>query len=216
MGVSPLFCCLKNLSPQITTIINLVANVIGFVFLIWGAVDIQFFRKGIKAVFFIGFVLVILCLIISALFLILLCLNKNPNYQSFVKIGKILCLVYLILCFLAFVFLLASFIGGLKDYHDNRDKFFLWINVGLSSKDWAEVAVPHVFALVCLIVMAVCANYLYKVFGDILLVPTNPIPVVQNTVSDNPAVTQPGLFPNNNGPVYPVNIQQSQNNLDNK
>ena len=69
-----------------------------------------------------------------------------------------------------------------------------------------------------LIVMALVANYLHKVFTDKLNATTYPTTLPQTTVSTIPNPVQPGMFPNNNGPIspmenniaYPVAIKQNE------
>ena len=73
--------------------------------------------------------------------------------------------------------------------------------------------------------MALAANYLYKVFSNKMNTPPNlPVNITQNTIPTLPNIPQPGMFPNNNGPVppmgnniaYPVGIQQSGININQK
>ena len=61
--------------------------------------------------------------------------------------------------------------------------------------------------------MAICTNYLYKCFVD--RISTYPTELNQKTETGIPNTSQPAIFPNNNQ-SYPVNIQQSETNFNNK
>ena len=74
--------------------------------------------------------------------------------------------------------------------------------------------------MICLPIIALAANYLYRLFFDRMNKPVNlPVNVTQTTLPTYPNVQQPGIFPNNNGPVppmgnnvvYPVEIQSGLN-----
>ena len=248
MGTHSLFCCFRNKNPLCIALIGLTTNVIIFGVLIWPAVKLVFFRTGIEAVFWIGFVLNIICLIIFILITLFLCLKQNPSYNTLRNIAKILCLVALGVCFVAWVFILAAFIGALKDYVDAHDMLtndesdfdadeWDWkignvINKSnkrnmlddedfdpddiddldldddesdLSSFDWATATFPFLLDLAGLVLIALCANYLYKVFKDDSVI-INQKHVNPNVTSTDPVVPQPQLFPNN-AQNYPVVVQ---------
>ena len=90
----------------------------------------------------------------------------------------------------------------------------------ISAREWVALILPLVISLICLPVMALAANYLYRLFFDRMNKPVNlPVNVTQTTLPTYPNVQQPGIFPNNNGPVppmgnnvvYPVEIQSGLN-----
>ena len=65
----------------------------------------------------------------------------------------------------------------------------------------------------------------YSIFSNKMNTPPNlPVNITQNTIPTLPNIPQPGMFPNNNGPVppmgnniaYPVGIQQSGININQK
>ena len=255
MGVSPLFCCFRNQSPLCVALTGLITNVVIFAFLCWPADKLVFFRTGLEAVFWIGFVLILLCLICFIIITIFLFLRQSPSYKTLSNVAKIMCLAILIMCFIAWVFILTAFIGGLKDYVDVHDMIkdaqgdseanltsFLWkkrnlknkvakrkllsaedVDVedylsldldddgDLSSLDWATVTFPLILNLIGIPVMALCANYLFKVFRDDSQAPI-PMEANPNIVTTTPVVPQPGLFPNN-APTYPVTVQQTNQNF---
>ena len=77
-----------------------------------------------------------------------------------------------------------------------------------------------IIGLIALIIIALVANYLYKVFKDNFnSVPEYPVTVNnQNTIGLTvPNMNQPGLLQNNNGPVPPLGnnfnnpVQNQQN-----
>ena len=98
--------------------------------------------------------------------------------------------------------MLTAFIILIVDYADvEKDipgKFF-------PSHEWAAVFVPSIIALAALVFMILCANILYKIFGDNLLANPNPLDATQNTfvstISNQP---QPILQPVIQPPIQPV------------
>ena len=239
MGVTPLFCCFNGQRPNCIVFTGLAASILSFAFLIWGVADQEYKRDGVEAIYIIAFVLVILCLLGFIALLILLNLASVQSNRVINNIGRIICLVILCMCAISLIFLFVAFIIQIVDY--SRLNSFLkgnrpnddpsdydWATdlvkltekgLKIKSHEWAAVFTPSIISFIALVVMALVANTLYRVFNDRLVSP--PIPnISQNTVPTVPNVTQPGLFPNN-GPVppvttyapYPVTIQQSGVNL---
>ena len=213
MGVAPLFCCFKTQKPACVAITALAASIIAFAFMTWGVVDLLFAKDGVEAIYIIGYVIIILCLVLFILILIFLLACKKMTFNH---VGKILCIIIIVICGIAFIFILIAFIIDLKDYKDANDEckemygHSLW-----DSEDWAVAIVPAIIALICLVVMALCANYLFKVFRDIIGSPSSN--VNQSTESSNiPKQNQPELFPKYQGTNYPVNIQQNDGNFNKK
>lgn len=237
MGVASLFCCFQNQQPNCMAFTGLGASIISFAFLIWGLADLAFKRKGVEAIYIIAFILVILCMLGFIALLIFLNLRKTQAYRTIMNLGRIICLVIICMCGVAFIFMLVSFIILIVDYARYRsflkgnreDETILdydWVErislheddegfPVINSHEWAAIFVPSLITLICLVIMALVANILYKVFYENM----NPtvVNVTDATIPTVPNVPQPGVFPNNNGPVppvvnyapYPVAIQQS-------
>ena len=244
MGMEALFCCFRNQLPFCPAGTGIGTSILSIAFLIWGLADVGFKRKGVEVIYIIAFVLIILILIAFILALILLVITINPSsYRSVNNFGRILCLVAIIMCAVAFIFLLVSFIIQLVDYvklnnvikdavkgkfdmdydgewalgkvihDDQKDEKIL-------AREWVALILPLLISLICLPIMALAANYLYRLFFDRMNKPVNlPVNVTQTTLPTYPNVQQPGIFPNNNGPVppmgnnvvYPVEIQSGLN-----
>ena len=244
MGMEALFCCFRNQLPFCPAGTGIGTSILSIAFLIWGLADVGFKRKGVEVIYIIAFVLIILILIAFIVALILLVVAINPSsYRSVNNLGRILCLVIIIMCAVAFIFLLVSFIIELVDYVklNNYIKDFAkgkidedynpewasgevihnWLyDQKISAREWVALILPLVISLICLPVMALAANYLYRLFFDRMNKPVNlPVNVTQTTLPTYPNVQQPGIFPNNNGPVppmgnnvvYPVEIQSGLN-----
>jgi uncharacterized membrane protein YbhN (UPF0104 family) len=236
MGVAPLFCCFNNQQPNCMAFTGLGASFLSFAFLIWGLADLDFKRKGVQAIYIISFILVILCMLAFIALLIFLNLRKTQAYQTIMNLGRIICLVILCMYGVAFIFMLVAFIIQIVDYAKLRsflkgkedDYDYTWANhisadfnddgtVSIKSHEWAAIFVPSLITLICLVVMALVANILYKVFYDYMNPNTTIVNTTNNTIPTVPTVPQPGIFPNVNGPVppvanyapYPVTIQQS-------
>lgn len=229
MGMEALFCCFRNQLPFCPAGTGIGTSILSMAFLIWGLADVGFKRKGVEVIYIIAFVLIILILIAFIVALILLVITINPSsYRSVNNLGRILCLVIIIMCAVAFIFLLVSFIIQLVDYvklnNDLKDmqKVLkdMQKDLKIPAKEWVALILPLVISLICLPVMALAANYLYRLFFDRMNKPVNlPVNVTQTTLPTYPNVQQPGIFPNNNGPVppmgnnvvYPVEIQSGLN-----
>ena len=210
MGMEALFCCFRGLGPKISAITGLGASVLSFAFLIWGLADLWFKRKGVHALYIITFVLVILALVGFALLFVFL---MKIGQRAINNLGRIICLVIIMICVLAFIFMLISWIILIVYYADS-DKT-------IDSHEWAAVFVPSLITLIVLPLMALVANYLYKEFTDRMNLNPTPYPVTQNTIPTIPNISQPEINLNINGPVppmgnnvpYPVPIQQSGVNI---
>lgn len=241
MGCAQLFCCFRNQQPNCMAFTGLGASILSFAFLIWGLVDLFPGRKAFEALYVIAFVLIILCMLAFITLVIFLNLRKTDSFRTINNIGRIICLVILCMCGVAFLFLLIASIIKIVDFaKDESEASELekaaseLFNKSKDSDDdddngkvpghlWAALFIPSIISLIALVIMALVANILYKVFMDNVNSTPNPVPVniTQNTMTTIPNYPQPGMFPNNNGPVppmvnnvaYPVTIQQSGVNL---
>ena len=139
MGVTPLFCCFMKHNPLCVVITALVANVIAiFAFLLLIEGDIDLIA-----------VIKILCLVLFIIILFMSC--KDTKKLVCNHVGKILCLIILALCFIDFIFFSIGSIIDLKNSELNIIK-----------------EIPTIIILICLAIMALCANYLFKVFKDMI------------------------------------------------
>ena len=214
MGIAPLFCCFRSQQPNCMALTGLAASIVAFAFMIWGLADLWFDRKGVEAIYIIAFILVCISLVAFIIIFIFLNLRKTESYRTINNVGRIFCLVILIMCFVAFIFLLVAFIILIVDYADvEKDipgQFF-------PSHEWAAVFVPSILGLICLVIMALAANILYKVFNEYVMATPYPVHITQNSMTTTPNPPQPVIFPVTNGPAYPtpnnvpypVTIQQS-------
>ena len=214
MGIAPLFCCFRSQQPNCMALTGLAASIVAFAFMIWGLADLWFDRKGVEAIYIIAFILVCISLVAFIIIFIFLNLRKTESYRTINNVGRIFCLVILIMCFVAFIFLLVAFIILIVDYADVEKEisgqFF-------PSHEWAAVFVPSILGLICLVIMALAANILYKVFYDNVMATPYPVHITQNSMTTTPNPPQPVIFPVTNGPAYPtpnnvpypVTIQQS-------
>ena len=218
MGIAPLFCCFKNKSENCIVLTGLGASIVSFAFLIWGLADLTFDRNGVKAIYIITFILVCLCLLGFIALFILLNLKKTESYRTFNTFGKIFSLAIIFLCAIGFIFLFIAFIILIVDYADEEKNI---PGQYFPSHEWAAVFLPSLLSLICLIIMALAANILFKVFNDKLTGTPYPVQINQNSMTTYPNIPQPVIYPINNGPVppmgnnqaYPVVVQESGVNL---
>ena len=218
MGVAPLFCCFKNKSENCIVLTGLGSSIVAFSFLIWGLADLWFDKKGVKAIYIITFILVCLCLLAFIALFIILNLKKTGSYRTFNNYGKIFCLAILVMCAISLIFLFIAFIILIVDYADLENDAS---GQQIPSHEWTAVFLPSLLGLICLVIMALAANILFKVFNDKLTGTPYPVTINQNSMTTYPNIPQPVIFPINNGPVppmgnnqaYPVVVQQSGMNL---
>ena len=211
MGCLSLFCCFKSMRPNVITLIAIISNLIAVAFLIWGLADLLWYRKGRKALYIISFVLLCLTLILLVIIIVFLNLRIGPNFMTIYKVGKIICLLIIGLCILAFIFLLISEILILIDYNDIED--LLGPGRNISSHDWAAAILPGILGLIASVIVSLCANVLYKIFNDNILTSfdiyqnNNPMNINQNSMTTIPNVQNPVVVVsgNNSGMIPPTN-----------
>ena len=223
MGCSPLFCCFKNNRPNCIAITGLIANIIAVAFMIWALVDIEWVltRRGRKALYIIAFVILCVTLVLLLVVLILLNLRAGPNYITCNNIGRIFCLIIIILAILAFIFLLVDEILIIIDYAKIERNLGKGRNIPIH--DWVACILPGILGLIASVIIALCANILYRIFYDNILgtymdyqnngpmqhVNNNSVSTIPNVTQDpvavtvnNPPIVTPPIIPNV-GPVQP-------------
>ena len=197
--------------PNVIALIAIISNLIAVAFLIWGLADLIWYRKGRKALYIISFVLLCLTLILLVIIIVFLNLRIGPNFMTIYKVGKIICLLIIGLCILAFIFLLISEILILIDYNDIED--LLGPGRNISSHDWAAAILPGILGLIASVIVSLCANVLYKIFNDNILTSfdiyqnNNPMNINQNSMTTIPNVQNPVVVVsgNNSGMIPPTN-----------
>ena len=229
MGVSPLMCCLSSQQPKCLSATGLAAGILAFAFFIWGIADLEFKRRGVMVIYIMTFTFFIFLMLGFVILFILSNLQNSHTYKAMMNVGRYICLLILVLTVIAFIFLLIAWIILLVDYSklksylkDRKGKYdkikdqdYFWAypldDIDTEGKivghEWGAVIVPGIIGLLALIVMALVANALYKMFFDTYTSGTQ-YPVTTgynpNSASPLPNITQPGLFPNTNGPVPPM------------
>ena len=224
-------CCNKTKKTDIKclSICSLVHSIIGLGFLIWGISDLEFKRKGVRAIYIIAFIFLILIILGFIGILILSCFEKSNSHKALATAGKIISIVILVLASVGDLFLLIAFIVLCVDYF----KFYLilknpkdyttedlidnaWglllddvVTKGkIAGHEWCALFIPTIVGLSALSACICGGKNLYDAFND----NNNSAPQVpvdtgynQNTIGVTvPNMNQPGLFPNNNGPVPPM------------
>lgn len=220
MGCSPLFCCFRNYRPNCIALTALITSIISLAFLIWGLADLHWFRKGEKVLYIIGFILIALIFISLICILILLNFRNTVNYITFNSTGKILCLLIIAFCIIAFILFLIAEILILKHYSDYESDMekYLGYDYDIPSHDWAAAILPGFLTLIATVIIALCANVLYTIFNDNIVTSVlsyQPNPVLnQNSMTTIPNVTSPSpviITGNNAGVVPPPIVNNPQN-----
>ena len=148
-----------------------------------------------------------------------LIINATRPINNF---AKILCLVILIMCGIAFIFMLIAWIILIVDYALlQNDLDDLGLGLKIPSKEWAAAFVPSLITLIALLVMALAANFLYKIFLNRMNTTPYPVNIPNNSMHTIPNIPPSEIIPNMNGPVppmgnnvpFPVPVQQSVVNI---
>ena len=209
MGVESCFCCFIIMDPGCLSLTGTASNIIILGFMLWGILDPDFVKNVAKALYITSFVLFCLCLIFY-LIIFFIIIKRCQGAKSINSFGKILCLLIPGLSFLASIFLIIGFIIELVEHVKMEDdipgKFY-------STREWASLIVPLILGYIGFIIMVLCANVLYRKFGDWKKSELIDVNISQNSMSTIPNALKPGVFPNNNGVVY--NIQESGTNIKN-
>ena len=166
-------CCFKNLLPIYLSIILLVANAVAVIILIWGVVEMVWSRKYTKRVYWAGFIIFIVTLILSIIILIFTILRNKHEITR--NIGKIICIAIIVLGIIALILTLIGTIITIVDYATINsildDRSYLRI----PGSWWAYVIVPEVITIIASVTMILCARALYIIFNERIL----------NTITEN-------------------------------
>lgn len=169
-----ILCCFNNINRKSLAIVAVSAHAFGFFFLIWGVAVLGWIKKSAKALYWTGFVLVLLSLFGTIAILILALVKNQENRKTINKIGRIICYVVLGIIALGILFVLISTIITLADYA----KFTRKINKALDDLDidipgtripgkyWAALIVPTVFLLFGGITSVLCLFALSIIFKN--------------------------------------------------
>jgi len=173
-------CCFNNLRPVYLSISLLVANAVGVIFLIWGVVEMVWSKKYARAIYWVGFIILIIALVLAIIILIFTIIRNQQNLESTRIVGKILCIVIIGLVSLAGIFTLIGSLITFVDYvkYTNEVNSFLGVNINtfhLPGKWWATLIVPEVITLIVTVTMILCARALYIIFNERIL----------NTITEN-------------------------------
>jgi hypothetical protein len=161
------YCCLTPLKPRCIEILALLFNLIEFIFLIWGIVDIPWgdISVGGKIIFYIMFILIIITFLILISLIYLRCSNKINTTKN--NTAKCLCTTMVILDILAFIFIIIAEIIILYNIDDKDDYFYYDDNrrrrrSRYSDREWAAAIISHTIAEMALVCHAYCSIFLLK------------------------------------------------------
>ena len=212
------FCCFRNCNPYFVISSALVAALFSFGFLIWGLADLWFKKRVPEGFYITGFVITCVIILLLNIILILLCCRIPNRYTCVNTMGKIFCLIVMLLAFLAFAFLLVANICLLVYYGKGRGPHG-------QAHDWFAIFIPFVIMIFANLYIIFCMNYLCFIFsnnaqdvgysgGNIgnTPIPNNSFVVTGN--NDIPPIGQPvNVIPNIGQPIYVysgTNLNQSQ------
>lgn len=196
--MSSCLCCFKSLKPKVVAIIAVIANAIGFFFLIWGIFGLEHIAIGIKIPYWIGFVLVFLSLIGVTILLIMIIKRNQQNCETMKKRARI---IYILSMIFIIVGIITTFICLFLTFcsYISLSFFDALFNVKtVTEKHWAGVIIPAIFILIGGIITVICLRTLNIIFqkkidtsvdeyernGNVNTLETNPNITVNNYTQD--------------------------------
>ena len=219
-GCECCLCCFKTSSPLCISITALVLQVIAFIFVIWGAADFLFVRNYQRALFWIGFVLSILSFIGIIVIFILVLVRKETNSSQINTVGKIICIVIMVLFPLTCLCFLVTTISTIVDYARFEDSFKGYGEI--PGRYWASAIVPTVWYIILTAILSKCIKALYIIFNEDIFdtiekkrirdaVGQTGFPANQTGVTVNQL--QPGNVPISTNPLGNLNNNNGVNNM---
>lgn len=209
-------CCVYQQNPQCYAITGLVSNIVSLGFLIWSVVDVPFSKNVFKTLYTLSVILLCVSLVLFICLIVFVSIKRSENHKIIYTIGIIFCIIILIISYLVTLFVLSSFIKVMKDYYDIEK---LLPGRQIPIEYYCAAIIPFIICIGATCTMNAVLYPLIKVFKEY----KNPsiFTVGQNTTTTIGNVPQPGIFPNNNGPVPPmentdyqtVTVQQNENNI---
>ncbi len=215
-------CCFKNLLPIYLSIILLAANTVAVGFLIWGVAEMVWSRKYARDIYWTGFIILIITLILAIIILIFTILRNKQKDETIRNIGKIMCILIMSLGIIALIFTLIGTLATIVDY--GTINIILGDIGDIPGKWWATLIVPEVITLIAGVTMILCARALYIIFNEGILtsisegqtdnvknIQENSITINQNQTPNNSSnkfnlTTNNINLTNNNNIIPPSNV----------
>ena len=212
-------CCTENQSPNCLSITGIISSILTLVFLIWGVVKVYFEKKAFEILYTIACVLLGLSILLFIVITIFINLKKDKGKKCLYINGKIFCIIIIIISIIAQIFILIAFIKVIKDYID-IEKILPGRQIPI--EEYCAAIIPFIICLVGVSIIYSVSHALIKVFDSYINPPI--IPNAQNTMATLSNLPQPGIFPNNNGPMPPIAntdyqtvvVKQNENDVNNK
>jgi hypothetical protein len=197
-------CCFNSCSPICITVTGFIHNLIAISFLIWGLVEV-YLRKGEKALYVIGFVLLNISLLSFIGIFIILGLRNTSNYLSLDKIGKILSLIIIICCSIAPILYILAEIFIIKNYADIDNFFDDYGNFHIPTDEWCAAIIPGLIAIITSAIIECPASALFKIFNENIFTTTTSAPANPITLNQNSITTVPVQNSTNPVPISETN-----------
>ena len=206
-----LLLCFKDVPPKTISIINLGANLLEFILLMWGLGGNSFIQQSGLALYIVGMILEILSYsTLIAIHIIILYMDQS-NYLILNKVGKIICTISLFPRSLGFLFIFIASIILMAKYNSLEVQLVNYLSEGKanSGKQWGAAIVPFIFIILITLFTVYCLNALYYIFDKNIINSnvriTNSSP--QNIINNVNVLEKPN-FPYN----YEMNPMKDNNN----
>lgn len=194
-------CCFETQSPQCIAITSLILNIVGFAWVIWGVAEIAWIRRISRALYWIGFVLVLLALIGTIAIVIFIFVRNSTNEASIANIGKIICIVVRVCVGLAALLFLITTIIVIVDYARIEDNWHGYSVI--PARYWAAAIVPTIMYIIYMSLIDICTKALYVIFDE----------NVYTNIRDKEIQDAAGKNGNPNISNYPINTNTNQQGI---
>ena len=216
-------CCFKNLLPIYLSIILLVANAVAVIILIWGVAEMVWSRKYTKRVYWAGFIIFIVTLILAIIILIFTILRNKQKDEITRNIGKMICIAIIVLGIIALILTLIGTIITIVDYATINsildDLFDDKFNIHIPKKWWATLIVPEVITFIASVIFIMCARALYIIFNERILTSISEGQTDNvNNIQENSIIINQNQTPNNSSNKFNlttnnINLTNNNNNI---
>ena len=157
-----LVLCFKDVPIKTISIINLGANLIEFIFLMWGLGGNLLIQSGF-ALYIVGMIFEILSYSTLIAIHIIIVNREQRNYGILNQIGKIICFIALLPRSLGLLFIFIASIIFMAKYSSAESQDSLFTN-SISGKEWCAAVVPFIFIILITLFTIYCLNALYYMF----------------------------------------------------
>ena len=201
MGCLPFCCILQNIGPKVYSFIAIGCEIVKIIFTIMSFFLLEFsiiLAGAFMSIF--GFFPTIANIILMIVTIVMI--SNDSAFEENNSCCKCMCIASLIICGIIFILRIIFFILFVAAYNNANNWVEENIKIKASGSDWAKLIIPYIFFFIMDIVQILSLIYLYRLlkmkssvcYRDYLV--KGPRPPITVTVSNDPMIKTPQIFPN--------------------